>query len=302
MRVPWPAAPLAVALGAVLVALAAVTWQRQAAPSPPPAARKPLPSAARPDYGPLEEEIRAFLAARPGVVFGIYFKDLQSGAEFGIDADRPLPAASTVKVPLVLYLNRLVAEGKADFAERIAYQPESDYATGAGILQYEARAGDTYSLRVLANLAITISDNVATRMLLRRLGRDNLADFMRRLGGRTVYPEGRNVTTARDMGRYMEAVLAFARERPDLGNRLLDDMAHSIYHVGLPGELPVRVTVAHKEGDLEGVADDVGIVFGSRPFILCVLSEGVADVDQGFRDIARLSRLVFDYQEGLARR
>ena len=157
-----------------VAALAASLKVRQA-PLPPSAARKPLLLTAPPAYGPLQERLRAFLVARPGVAFGIYFKDLQSGAEFGIDADRPLPAASTVKVPLVLYLNRLVAEGRTDFAERVAYHPETDYATGAGILQYEARAGDTYSLRVLANLAITVSDNVATRMLLRRLGRDNLA-------------------------------------------------------------------------------------------------------------------------------
>lgn len=259
-------------------------------------------TAARPDYALLERRLRDFLAERPGVVFGIYVKDLETGAELGINADEPIHAASTRKVPLVLYLNRLVADGKARFSDRVAYHAQSDYQGGAGILQYEAREGSTYSLRVLANLAITISDNVATRMLLRHLGRENVRDFMRRLGGRTVEPGGENITTARDMGVYVQAVLDFARENPELGNRLLDDMAHSIYHVGLPGELPPGLAVPHKEGEVAGVADDVGAVFGRRPYILCVLSKNVRDVEAAFGDIARISRLVYDFQESLPTR
>lgn len=296
-------------LGAAVVAALSIIAVRTRPPAhapgqPPPAPAPPAPGATprpTPDYRPLAEQLQAVRARWPGAVISIYFQDLTSGAEVSVDADRPLPAASTVKVPLVLYLNRLVADGKLDLRERVAYDPARDYATGAGVLQYDARPGDTYSLRVLANLAITISDNVATRMLLRRLGKENLADFMRSLGGETVYPEGRNVSTARDMGRYMRAVLAFARERPDLGQRLLDDLAHSIWHVGLPGELPPHLIVAHKEGDLpEGVAADVGIVFSERPYILCILSEGWSDVDDGFRAIAGISRIVYDFQQGLA--
>lgn len=309
---------LAVGLGVVLAALLAgvalwaagqgrirrVPERPSPTPSAPPrdAGEAPAPGVTRPDYAPLERRLRDFLAQRPGVVFGIYLKDLETGAEMGINPDEPIHAASTRKVPLVLYLNRLVADGKLRFSDRVAYRADTDDQAGAGILQYEAREGSTYSLRVLSNLAITISDNVATRMLLRHLGRENVRDFMRRLGGRTVEPGGENVSTARDMGVYVQAVLDFARENPGLGNRLLDDMAHSIYHVGLPGELPPGLTVPHKEGEVGGVADDVGVVFGRRPFILCVLSKNVWDVEAGFRDIARISRIVYDFQEGLAAR
>lgn len=271
-------------------------------PSPKPKTVKPetLKAATpKPDYGPIEKQIQAFLATRRAT-FGIYFKDLQSGASFGINENEPIPAASTRKVPLVLYLNDMAAGGKIDLKERVAYSKAADHQTGAGALQFFARDGDTYSLRNLATLTIVLSDNVATNMLLRRLGKDNLADFMRGLGGKTVFPGGQNLSTARDMGVYMEAVMDFARRQPDLGNRLLDDLAHSIWHFGLPGELPARLVVAHKEGDVIGVADDVGVVLGRRPFILSVLSEGVDDTDQGFRDIARITRMAYDFQEGLA--
>lgn len=228
--------------------------------------------------------------------YGIYFKDLISGAEFGINDREPIPAASTIKVPVVLYLNTLAAQGKVNWDEKIAYRSNLDYQGGAGILQFTARGGDRYSLRVLANLSITVSDNIAYRMLVRYLGKENIAEFMRDLGGETVFPDGTNVTTARDMAHYIQGVLDFARENPELGKRLLDDMANPIYHVGLPGELPPSTRVAHKEGDIWGVCNDVGVVLGPCPYILCVLSKGVGDLDQGFADIAHISKMVYDYQ------
>ncbi|NLG68694.1 MAG: serine hydrolase [Firmicutes bacterium] len=253
------------------------------------------------DYEPLRQQVQAFVESRPQRI-GIYFKDLTSQQTWGIDEELPIPAASTVKVPIALYVNELVAQGRLRWSDRVRYERDLDLAGGAGVLQYDGIDGGTYSLRVLTNLLITISDNVAWRMLTRHLGKENIAAFMRSLGGRTVYPDGQNISTARDMGLYMEAVLRFAERQPELGERLLDDLAHTIWHVGLPGELPTDVRVAHKEGDITGVADDVGIVFARRPYILAIMSEGVPDIETGFADIARISRMVYDFQERLAGR
>ncbi|HHW13472.1 MAG TPA: LysM peptidoglycan-binding domain-containing protein [Firmicutes bacterium] len=252
-----------------------------------------------PDFAPLRQQILDYLASQPAT-YKVYFKDLMSGQSFGIGEDDWMVAASITKVPTVLYLNTLAAQGKVDWQEKVAFQ-EQDRQGGAGILQNFVKPGDKFSLRVLANLSITISDNIAHRMLLRRLGRENVAAFMRNLGGQTVYPNGQNITTARDMAAYMEGVLDFYRRNPELGRRLLDDMANPIYHIGLPGELPDDVTVAHKEGDVTGVSNDFGVVYGSRPFLFVVLSKGQADPEAGFKHIARLTRLAYDYEEALAK-
>jgi beta-lactamase class A len=269
---------------------------RQGLAGPP--ARNVAAAARMPDYAPLQRELITFIGGREAV-YGIYFKDLVSGAEFGINDREPIHAASTIKVPVVLYLNTLAAQGKVDWQDRVVYRRDLDYQEGAGILQFAARDGDTYSLRVLANLSITISDNIAYRMLVRHLGKEIIARFMRDLGGEVVFPGGTAMTTARDMGRYLQGVVDFARQHPELGRRLLDDMANPIYHVGLPGELPPQVTVAHKEGDIWGVCNDVGVVVGPRPYILCVLSRGTYDIDRGFATIARINRIVYDYQARL---
>lgn len=259
--------------------------------------QKPL----SPAYTSLKQRLQEYTAAQEAV-YGIYFRDLNTGASFGINADKPLKAASLNKLPTVLYLNRLVADGKLKMSDRVTYEKEKDYNPQGGILQTDGIDGQSYSLRLLANLSITLSDNTAHSMLLRFLGKDRVADFMTGLGGKTIYPDGENVMTARDMGTYLQAVLDFAREEPALGNRLLDDLKNTIWDFGLPGRLPDTIAVAHKEGQTRGVNNDAGIVYGRRPFILVVLSDGIVDSDQGFARIAEITRMVYDFQEELAGR
>ncbi|PRR69741.1 serine hydrolase [Neomoorella humiferrea] len=250
-----------------------------------------------PDYSSLKKQIEDFLATQAGT-YGVYFKDLISGQSFGINADMPLPAASTVKLPTVLFINHLVAQGNLDWQQKLTYNSTTDYQGGSGILQFSVKDGDRLTLRTLTTLAITTSDNIAYNMLRNFVGKESVAAFMRSLGGQTVFPNGQNLSTARDMATYVQAALDFAKVNPD-GRRLLDDMANGIYNEGIPLKIPDGVTVAHKEGFIWGSPDDVGVVFGSRPFIVTVLSQGVDDPDQGFANIATITRMMYDYQENL---
>lgn len=252
-----------------------------------------------PDYGPLEAQLREFFAAQPEE-WGLYFKDLVSGDTFGINENVEIPAASTVKVPVVLYASELVHESKLSWNERLTYYSERDWRSGAGTLQFTAKNGDTFSIRELAEKAIRDSDNVAWKMLERRLGKQNIINFMKSIGGTVVYPGGQNISTPRDNAIYMEAALNFARESPE-GQKLIFDLAHTVWNTGLNRYI-TEVPVAHKEGDITGVADDVGIVFSDFPYILSIMSRGHQDVEAGFAKIGEISRTVYDYQQSLIRR
>lgn len=246
------------------------------------------------DYQALRSELQDFINTRGGA-FGLYFQDLRTGAEFGINENVPMAAASSIKVPIVLYLYQLAAAGKLSLAEKMAYDPDYDAEAGSGVIYYTGRKGDKYTLRTLGNMAITVSDNAATNMLLRRLGRENIAGFMRSLGGQAVIA-GRKISSARDLGLYLRATLDFARRHPDPGNTFLDDLSNTIYNEGLPFLLPDEVRVAHKVGALRTVATDVGIVYlDQKPaYILSVLTEGVGEDEvPGFLAIARISEMVY---------
>ncbi len=293
-RQAWWITPAALALALALICLLlASSCRRQTPPAPD---RMP----AAPDYQPLKQQVNTFLATLPGN-YAVYFQDLASGQGFGINDEAPMPPASTIKLPVVLYLYEQIASGKLSWNDRAIYSQELDYEGGAGVLQSWAEDGYAFSLRSLATVCISISDNIALNMLVRYMGQENVDVWLKNIGTNTARPFGNGPSTARDLGAFLNELVRFARQQPELGGRLLNDLAYTIYHVGLPGKLPAQLVVSHKEGSMSGVADDAGIVFSQRPYILVVMSQNLqyADEETGFADIAQVSRLCYDYQQQL---
>lgn len=249
------------------------------------------------DYAPLAGELRRYLAQKPGS-YGICCQDLNTGNSFGIDDDQLFVQASCLKLSYVLYLYEQVAAGQYSLEQRLSYQAANDYSDGSGYLQYFVEEGDCFSLRTLAGVAITLSDNIAYRMIKRFLGAPSVLRYMEQMGMLHPQPNGEHCSTPRDMVCCLRGVLNFAAREPELGAKLLDDMAHPVWHNGLPLLLPDSVLVAHKEGDLDGVANDVGIVFlPGHHYILAILSRNQPEIKSGFQEIARISKIIFDYHQ-----
>ncbi len=286
------AAGLAVVIVVAAIGYFGVWLPRMRRPAPLPYGKK----GAGIDWQPLKQSIQSYIDTQRGQ-FAVYVYDFQSASELGISSETPMYAASSIKVPVVLYLYTQAARGNLSLDETVSYQPSLDYSTGSGVIQYTAAAGNRYSLRTLGNLAITISDNTATKMLIRRLGLDDIRSFMASLGGAVLFPNGRWESTARDLGLYMRAARRFAEENPDLGGTFLYDLSHTITNEGIPQSLPEGVRVAHKVGAAGTVATDAGIVFLNRgPYVLSVLTKGVGDTEvPGFNAIGRISKMVYDY-------
>lgn len=80
-------------------------------------------------------QVANYLRELPGT-YTLYFKDLDSGQKFGIREDEPIPPASSIKLPVVLYLYREVAAGRRNWKEKVRYEAAADYQEGAGILRY----------------------------------------------------------------------------------------------------------------------------------------------------------------------
>jgi beta-lactamase class A len=118
----------------------------------------------------VEEQIRTLISniTGSGVEVGVYATHFGSGREIGVNAGRRFPTASTVKVPILFALYRKAAAGELDLGQRIAIS-EHHRTAGAGVLQ-DLDLGLAPTLRDLATLMITVSDNQATDMLYQILG------------------------------------------------------------------------------------------------------------------------------------
>jgi beta-lactamase class A len=105
---------------------------------------------------------------------------LDTGREVGLDPDAPVVPASTIKVLVALEAERAFLDGRLDLAERVRVT-DADRTTGpVGMSLY--RDDVEMSLGDLVVPMLTISDNVATDVLIGRLGLDALAAAAGRLG------------------------------------------------------------------------------------------------------------------------
>ncbi|MGQ0589884.1 MAG: serine hydrolase [Sphingosinicella sp.] len=94
------------------------------------------------------------------------------------EADRPLAIGSTFKLWILAELSRQVQAGERRWSDVVMLDRRS---IPSGTLQNWPR-GAPVTLHTLAALMISVSDNTATDILLRTLGRENVERMMARIG------------------------------------------------------------------------------------------------------------------------
>jgi beta-lactamase class A len=228
--------------------------------------------------------------------YGTYYINLNNGSEFGINNKDEYIAASTVKIPLNLYLFKNIENGSVN-PEGLMTYTQKDYEGGTGSIQFEA-VGSKYTIRELSKLSIEASDNIATNMLIRLLGRKKFKDYMNELDGTVLdYSSDiySNISCPRDMALYMKKVYEFYCSNEKLGGELMNYFENTIFNERIPKLLPKEVRVAHKIGTQEDAFHDVGIVFTGEPYIISIMSKNVHDQAEAYDIIANISKKVYDF-------
>src|SRR5689334_21452846 len=128
----------------------------------------------------LEAVLKPLIEKHQGDV-GIAVKHLKTGEKYEYMADRPMPTASLIKLPVMISTYEQVDKGKLDLAEMIELKKE-DQVPGSGILTSHFSPGTKLSLRDAIRLMIVYSDNTATNLVLDKLGLPTTNECMKRLG------------------------------------------------------------------------------------------------------------------------
>lgn len=131
------------------------------------------------DLKKLEQEIQRVRRSVPGDM-GVYMKNLSTGEEIALDADRVYETFSVIKVPIMAEVLRQAEQGNFSLSDRLALKA-SDARLPAGILCV-LEPGLQPTLKDLLTLMIIISDNEATDLLADKVGRANVTRSMRQLG------------------------------------------------------------------------------------------------------------------------
>ncbi len=132
---------------------------------------EPLRSA----HARLEEILRT-----AGCEGSVHALDIDSGVAVGSHAERVVVAASVFKVAVALEVYRQAAAGNLRVTDHVRIDEGNRTAGPTGLSNGQDPA--TLSLRDLASLMLSISDNTATDVLIARVGLDRINATMRALG------------------------------------------------------------------------------------------------------------------------
>jgi len=260
-----------------------------------------VPISPRPDL-PFEERIEALEQSFSGRL-GFNGVHLERGEEVGLREDELFPTASVIKIAVCCAVLDFVARGEASLEERLHLPPTGRRVAGGGILkQLEIEA---VSLRDAVELTITLSDNVATNVLIDRIGTDKVNAYIEGLGleqTRLLGPVdfeaithdlrgGIGVSTPREQTRLLVGLARGELLTPELGDYLIGVLGRQHYQDQIPRWLPWNpyaqyhgaeqpLTVANKTGELNGIRADAGLLRHSDAgtVALAVFTDGGADM------------------------
>jgi beta-lactamase class A len=258
----------------------------------------------------LEAEIREIDAHLDGVM-GVAIEDLSTGHTLFLNPDEILPQASSIKITVLAELYRQHQEGKLKLDDPYTVNA-ADLVADSNIMSGLTPGVTRLTNRDLATMVVAVSDNSAANVLIDRLGMENVNAFLESLGLHQVRlrrkmmdlkaaAEGReNVATPREMMTLLDALF----HNKVLNRALTDDffkMLATPKDSWIPRYLPEDLKIANKPGSLEGVRNDSGVIFASRPYILCVMTTYLRSERDGEEAIAQISRAPYRMFDRLGR-
>jgi len=254
--------------------------------------------------------------AKSGADVAVAFRTLDGRSQWFLRVDEPFHAASTMKVAVLIELYRQVHEGKVKLDDPLIVRNEFhslidgsvytlDPADDSETDLYHA-LGESRTLGQLSELMITVSSNLATNLLIGKLGVDNIragvhalgADGMnvrRPLEDSKAFEQGlNNTTTARALLQLLEALAAGRAVDPQASLQMIAVLERQTVNERIPAGLPPGTPVAHKTGEITRIRHDAGIVYAPRPFVLVVLTRGLTDEKAADALIADIARRLYE--------
>ena len=259
-------------------------------------------------------EIESFVRNAPALV-AVAFHDLQNGEAFFHHADVALHPASTIKVGVMMEVFHQAAQGRFSLDDEIEVansftsiadgSPFSVFAQDDSETTLYEKIGATERIREIARLMIARSSNLATNLLLQKIGAAQTTAYLKELGVEGVQilrgPEDNrafalgmnNSATARGLMQMMKVIAEEEAVSPQASRAMIEILLKQEFNEGIPARLPVPV--AHKTGWNDDMYHDFGIVFpeNRRPYALAMMTRGFQAEDDAHRFVADLSERIY---------
>lgn len=224
----------------------------------------------------------------PGIRFGIAAGIVEGDRSWALDGRRSFPAASTIKVAILVALAQALDAGRLALTDRRVVEPDA-VVQGSGVL-LGMEPGLSLPLSDLAFLMIAVSDNTAANLIIDAVGMEQVQQTIAGLGlttlalnrrflGRLPGPgEPENYASAGDLRHLLTAIAADQAASSEGCAWMRDELDKQQRRDRLARYLPDGVTFGGKYGSLPGYAHDSGLLTTNHGTLaIAVLTSGFAD-------------------------
>ena len=225
-----------------------------------------LPKEQQFDPSPVLKEIESLTQDLRGA-YGVYVYELKTGREYGVRQNEVFPAASLMKLPVMLLVYQEAEKGNLKL---------NDY-------------------RELVKVMGQRSDNAAYNRLVKYFSKEKIQALIESLGmGKTTIIK--DDTAPADIGLFFKKLY-----QGNLVNRAhqeewLGFLTDTIFEDRIPAGIPENIRVAHKIGTEMGTFSDAGIIFSKNPFILVIMSKNARE-NEATDVLPKVTKAVWEWEE-----
>jgi len=264
----------------------------------------------------VQQELKRLLAGTSAEV-GLAFHDLATGKQILIHPDLPFHPASTIKVCVMMEAFHQAANGEFSLDDSLPVKNKFHSVADGSFFSLSAEDdGETdlyhhihrrLPLRDLIVRMIVRSSNLATNLIIEKIGGRRVTQFMYELGvpdllvlrgpedNRAFAMGMNNSATARGL---MHILIELAEGRvvsQAASDEMIAILKQQRFNEGIPAKLPLGVDVAHKTGWNEKLYHDAAIVYppARDPYVLVILTRGLPEFDEAPALVAELSYNIY---------
>jgi beta-lactamase class A len=267
-------------------------------------------------------DLAPFLEEAKGKLIAVAFQDLETDSDYFLNADVSLHPASTFKVHVMMEVFRQANEGFLSLEERLpimnSFTSIADGSKYSLDVKDDAertlypRIGESESIRELTRLMIVRSSNLATNILLEKVGNRNVDNFIQALGieGVTVrrgiedkaaFRLGmNNSATARGLTETMDLLARKKVVSEAASQEMIQILLGQEFNESIPALLPNVVKIAHKTGWTDNVYHDTAIIYpeNRKPYVLSIMTRGFSE-DKDYEAHACMANISKHFYENL---
>jgi len=252
--------------------------------------------------------------------FAVAFKNIDDSTQTVLIKEREMfHAASTMKTPVMIELFKQAASGRFSLDDSVLVKNEFRSIVDSSFYKMDIsedsegklykKIGQKRTIRRLINDMITMSSNLATNILIEKVGAQNVTQTMRNYGADSIkvlrgvedikaYERGlSNRTTALDESIIYERLGQGKAVNEKASKEMIEILKKQQFNEMIPARLPDNVEVAHKTGWITGVHHDSGLVIlpDGQKYVLVLLSKNAPNRENVISTFAEISNLTYKF-------